>query len=73
MSNLLGVVKWFNETKGFGFIEREGEADVFVHYKDIDGEGFKTLMDGQEVEYTIEDDERGPRAKHVRPIDSNKT
>ena len=72
MSNLFGVVKWFSETKGFGFIEREGAADVFVHYRDIKGEGFKTLIDGQKVEYSIEDDERGPRAKHVRPIVSDK-
>ena len=48
-----GTVKWFNERKGFGFIEQEGGDDVFVHYREIRGEGFKTLNEGQRVEFTL--------------------
>ena len=60
-----GKVKWFNAEKGFGFIEREGGDDVFVHFSAIQGEGFKTLEEGQEVTFEVENDERGQLAKNV--------
>ncbi len=60
-----GTVKWFNEAKGYGFIESDDGGDVFVHYSGIVGEGFKTLQDGQRVEFDIEELGRGPRAKNV--------
>jgi len=62
---VLGKVKWFNSEKGFGFIEVQGENDVFVHFSAIQGEGFKTLDEGQEVEFEIEEGNRGPQAKNV--------
>lgn len=60
-----GTVKWFNADKGFGFIERESDSDVFVHFSAIQGEGFKTLEEGQNVTFEIEDGERGPQAANV--------
>lgn len=60
-----GRVKWFNADKGFGFIEREGEPDVFAHFSAIQGEGFKTLEEGQEVTFDIEEGERGPQAANI--------
>ncbi|MCZ0717095.1 cold-shock protein [Aerococcus kribbianus] len=60
-----GTVKWFNADKGFGFIEREGQDDVFVHFSAIQGEGFKTLEEGQAVSFDIEEGERGPQAANV--------
>ena len=60
-----GTVKWFNSEKGFGFIEREGEADVFVHFSAIQGDGFKTLDEGQAVTFEVEDGARGPQAANV--------
>lgn len=63
-----GTVKWFNDAKGFGFIEREGEADVFVHYRGINGDGRKTLHDGQQVTFEISDGEKGPQASNVTPM-----
>ncbi len=62
---MLGKVKWFNQEKGYGFIEREGGDDVFVHYSAIQEEGFKTLAEGQEVEFDIVEGERGPQAANV--------
>ncbi|WP_028988232.1 cold-shock protein [Thermicanus aegyptius] len=62
---LEGRVKWFNATKGYGFIEREGGEDVFVHYSAINGEGYKTLEEGQTVEFEIVQGARGPQAANV--------
>jgi cold shock protein len=61
-----GKVKWFNSEKGFGFIEREGGEDVFVHFSAIQGEGYKTLEEGQEVTFDLEQGQRGPQAANVR-------
>jgi CspA family cold shock protein len=63
-----GTVKWFNNAKGFGFIGRENGADVFVHYSAIVGEGYKTLKEGDEVEFAIVPGEKGPQADGVRKI-----
>ncbi|MFQ5465394.1 MAG: cold-shock protein [Thermodesulfobacteriota bacterium] len=60
-----GTVKWFNDTKGFGFIQQEDGEDVFVHYTAITGEGFKTLKEGQEVEFEITEGPKGPQAANV--------
>jgi CspA family cold shock protein len=60
-----GTVKWFNSTKGFGFITRDGKSDVFVHYKSIIGEGYKSLNEGDKVEFEIEDGPKGPQAANV--------
>ena len=60
-----GKVKWFNETKGFGFIEQESGPDVFAHYSAISGSGFKTLAEGQEVEFSIKDGDKGPQAENI--------
>ena len=60
-----GTVKWFNEEKGFGFIAVEGEKDVFVHCSSIQKDGFKTLKEGDKVEFEVEDGARGPQAANV--------
>jgi len=63
-----GAVKWFNDAKGFGFITREGEPDVFVHHSAIQGNGFKTLAEGQRVEFEVEKGQKGLQAKDVRKL-----
>jgi CspA family cold shock protein len=68
MSKTTGKVKWFDEKKGFGFIEREGGSDVFVHFKAIASDGFKTLSDGQAVEFDVEDGQKGPQAANVSVV-----
>ncbi|MEE9542615.1 MAG: cold-shock protein [Thermodesulfobacteriota bacterium] len=60
-----GTVKWFNDTKGFGFIQQESGEDVFVHYTAISGEGFKTLKEGEEVEFEVTEGPKGPQASNV--------
>lgn len=60
-----GTVKWFNESKGFGFIQRDNGEDIFVHHTGINGSGFKTLAEGSRVEFESEDSEKGPRATSV--------
>ncbi len=68
MSNqITGTVKWFNEAKGFGFIEREGGPDVFAHFKAITGTGFKTLTEGQRVKFTVTQGQKGPQAENIMP------
>ncbi|OCG45025.1 cold-shock protein [Gilliamella sp. Choc5-1] len=69
MSKKTGQVKWFNESKGFGFISpADGSKDVFVHFSAISGDGFKTLGEGQQVEFSIQDSPRGPAAVDVAII-----
>ena len=67
MSQVTGTVKWFNETKGYGFIEQEGGPDVFVHFSAIQGDGFKTLTDCQKVQFTVATGQKGPQAENVVP------
>jgi CspA family cold shock protein len=63
-----GVVKWFNESKGYGFIEQEDGADVFVHFSALQQEGFKTLTEVEEVEFDITEGEKGPQAANVTKV-----
>ena len=65
MSTETGTVKFFNEAKGFGFIQRENGPDVFVHFSAIKGDGFKTLSEGQRVEFTVGQGQKGPQAENV--------
>ena len=65
MSTPTGTVKWFNESKGFGFIEQESGPDVFAHYSAISSSGFKTLNDGQKVEFTVTQGSKGPQAENI--------
>ncbi|NOR37666.1 MAG: cold-shock protein [Woeseiaceae bacterium] len=65
MSKVTGTVKWFNDSKGFGFIEQESGPDVFVHFSAISGDGFKSLAEGQKVEFTVTDGQKGPQAEDV--------
>jgi CspA family cold shock protein len=69
MSNqTTGTVKWFNESKGFGFIEQESGPDVFVHFSAINSSGFKTLAEGQKVQFTVTQGQKGPQAENVVPL-----
>ncbi len=65
---IIGTVKWFNGSKGYGFITHEGGPDVFVHFSAIQGEGFKNLEEGQKVEFTVEQGPKGPQASNVTLI-----
>ena len=65
---IVGTVKWFNDEKGFGFIAREGERDVFVRFRAIAMEGRKSLSEGQQVEFTIGEGQKGPQAENVVPL-----
>jgi CspA family cold shock protein len=69
MSNTTtGTVKFFNEAKGFGFIEQESGADVFAHFSAISGDGFKTLAEGQRVQFTVTQGQKGPQAENIVAI-----
>ncbi|GGY90275.1 MULTISPECIES: cold-shock protein [Shewanella] len=68
MSQVTGVVKWFNADKGFGFIAQESGPDVFVHFRAINSEGFKTLDEGQKVSFTVTQGQKGPQAENVTII-----
>jgi CspA family cold shock protein len=64
-----GTVKWFNDQKGFGFITPDdGSPDVFAHFSEIQSDGFKSLTEGQKVEYEVEQGDKGPRAANIRPV-----
>ena len=63
-----GTVKWFNDSKGFGFIEQESGPDVFAHFSNISGDGFKSLTEGQKVEFTVTQGQKGPQAENIIPI-----
>ncbi len=65
-----GKIKWFSDAKGYGFIEREEGEDVFVHFSAIAGEGFRTLSEGQEVEFDVVQGEKGPQAENVTLVQS---
>ena len=68
MSTTTGTVKWFNEAKGFGFIEQESGPDVFAHFSAITGSGFKTLIEGQRVEFVVTEGQKGPQAENIVAI-----
>ena len=68
MSTTTGTVKWFNDSKGFGFIEQENGPDVFAHFSAIQGDGFKSLSEGQKVEFKIVDGQKGPQAENIVPL-----
>lgn len=69
MSNTVnGTVKWFNEAKGFGFIEQESGPDVFAHFSAISGGGFKTLAEGQQVQFTVTQGQKGPQAENIEVV-----
>jgi CspA family cold shock protein len=65
---ITGKVKWFNGSKGYGFIEREGGEDVFVHFSSIQGEGYRNLEEGQQVEFSVENGPKGLQAANVVPM-----
>jgi cold shock protein len=68
MARINGTVKWFNDAKGFGFIQREGGPDVFVHFSAIQSQGFKSLAEGDKVEFEIVDGQKGPQAANVMKV-----
>jgi CspA family cold shock protein len=63
-----GTVKWFNDAKGYGFIQRENGSDLFVHFRSIVGNGFRSLAEGQKVEFSVVDGQKGPQADQVVPL-----
>ena len=63
-----GTVKWFNDRKGYGFINQEDGGDIFVHFSSIDAPGFKTLSEGDQVSFDVEESDRGPEAKNVKKL-----
>ncbi len=67
-NSVTGTVKWFNESKGFGFIAQEDGPDVFAHFSAISGSGFKTLAEGQRVEFTVTAGQKGPQAENIVAI-----
>jgi CspA family cold shock protein len=68
MARITGTVKWFNDAKGFGFISREGGPDVFVHFSAIEASGFKSLAEGDKVEFEVAQGQKGPQAADVKKI-----
>lgn len=68
MSTTTGTVKWFNADKGYGFIEQENGPDVFVHFRSIAGDGYKTLNEGQQVQFEVSQGQKGPQAENVTPV-----
>ena len=68
MSTTTGTVKWFNESKGFGFIEQENGPDVFAHFSAIQSDGFKTLAEGQRVSFSVTTGQKGPQAENIQAI-----
>ncbi|GAM73981.1 cold shock protein cspE [Vibrio ishigakensis] len=69
MSNTVtGTVKWFNDTKGFGFIQQENGPDVFAHFSAIVGDGFRSLSEGQKVEFVVSDGQKGPQAEQIKAL-----
>ncbi len=69
MERIRGTVKWFNNDKGYGFLSFDGNRDAFVHYSEIQSEGFKTLEEGDQVEFELAEEGRGPKAKNVIRVD----
>jgi CspA family cold shock protein len=68
MASATGTVKWFNESKGFGFIEQENGPDVFAHFSAINGSGFKTLLEGQKVQFNVTQGQKGPQASDIEVV-----
>jgi len=68
MATSTGTVKWFNETKGFGFIEQDNGPDVFAHFSAINGSGFKTLLEGQKVQFDVSQGQKGPQASNIEVV-----
>ncbi|MGL5252154.1 MAG: cold-shock protein [Moraxella sp.] len=64
-----GIVKWFNDSKGFGFIQRNSGEDIFVHFRAIQGDGYRSLQDGQKVEFTVVEGQKGLQAEEVTKVD----
>ena len=70
MARINGTVKWFSDSKGYGFIERDGGDDVFVHHSNIEGQGFRTLAEGERVEFEVLEESKGPKAQNVVRLDA---